>query len=191
MSFKQDFHLYIALVHYPVLNKHQKIIGSAVTNLDIHDIARASRTYGVAKYFLITPYEDQKQLITEITDHWKVGHGASHNPARKKAFEIVCPSDSIEEVIDEIIQDTGTAPLVITTSAMQSHSCMTYKKCSEIICEGKPVLLLFGTAHGLAPQVMEIADNTLPPIFGAGEYNHLSVRSAVSIILDRLLGLRE
>jgi hypothetical protein len=35
---------------------------------------------------------------------------------------------------------------------------------------------------------MEQADYILEPIYGPGEYNHLSVRSAVAIILDRLLG---
>jgi hypothetical protein len=50
------------------------------------------------------------------------------------------------------------------------------------------VVLVFGTAWGLAPQALEQADFRLAPIAGAGEYNHLSVRSAVSIILDRALG---
>ena len=53
------------------------------------------------------------------------------------------------------------------------------------------MLLLFGTAHGLAPELSETADYTLPPIESTTGYNHLSVRSAVSIILDRLLGVHE
>jgi hypothetical protein len=53
------------------------------------------------------------------------------------------------------------------------------------------MLLLFGTAHGLAPEVNKTADYTLPPIQCTTGYNHLSVRSAVSIILDRLLGVLE
>jgi hypothetical protein len=35
---------------------------------------------------------------------------------------------------------------------------------------------------------MAHADYILDPLAGAGTYNHLSVRSAVAIILDRLLG---
>lgn len=37
----------IALVHYPVLGKKGEIIGSAITNLDLHDIARTAKTYGM------------------------------------------------------------------------------------------------------------------------------------------------
>ncbi|MEI7817822.1 MAG: RNA methyltransferase, partial [Desulfuromonadales bacterium] len=32
--------LAIALVHYPVYNKHHEVVTSALTNLDQHDIAR-------------------------------------------------------------------------------------------------------------------------------------------------------
>ena len=39
--------------------------------------------------------------------------------------------------------------------------------------------------------IMQNADGTLPPIAGRTTYNHLSVRSAASVIVDRLLGSRE
>ena len=44
------------------------------------------------------------------------------------------------------------------------------------------------SAWGLAPEVMSRVDGVLPPVGGADAYNHLAVRSAASIILDRLLG---
>jgi tRNA (guanine37-N1)-methyltransferase len=53
--------------------------------------------------------------------------------------------------------------------------------------EERPFLLLFGTGHGLAQEVLERADLALPPI-RPGSYNHLSVRAACAIILDRLFG---
>ena len=56
----------VALVHYPVVNKNQEIIGSAVTNLDIHDIARAGRTFGVGTFYIVTPYQDQQKLVAVI-----------------------------------------------------------------------------------------------------------------------------
>jgi hypothetical protein len=37
---------------------------------------------------------------------------------------------------------------------------------------------------------MADADYILDPLVGSGNYNHLSVRSAVAIMLDRLLGKR-
>jgi len=53
----------------------------------------------------------------------------------------------------------------------------------------RPFFILFGTGWGLTQEVKESADYVLSPIEGRG-YNHLSVRSAVAIILDRLLGDR-
>jgi hypothetical protein len=48
-----------------------------------------------------------------------------------------------------------------------------------------------GTGWGLADQVLDRVDRLLAPIQGAADYNHLSVRSAAAIILDRLFGDRE
>ena len=47
--------LYIGLVHYPVYNKNRLRIASAITNFDLHDLSRAARTYGVKKFYVITP----------------------------------------------------------------------------------------------------------------------------------------
>lgn len=181
----------LALVHYPVINKLRETIGSAVTNLDIHDIARAATTYGVDNYFIVTPYADQHELVKEITAHWQKGYGATYNPSRKRALDMVSVSSSIEDTIDQISEIRGQRPLLVTTSAIQQDNSMTFSDCRNIIEEGQPLLLLFGTAHGMAPEIMAMADINLPPIKGRTEYNHLSVRSAVSIILDRLLGVRE
>ena len=178
----------IALVHYPVSNKVGETIGSAVTNLDLHDIARASATYGVDNYFIVTPYEDQHALVTEILEHWQTGHGASYNPARKEALEKVVLSKSLDEVMERATAKRETKPLLLTTSAKMQEKTISYEAVRLKTKEKEPILLLFGTAHGLTSEVMEMADYCLPPVGGNTNYNHLSVRSAVSIILDRLLG---
>lgn len=178
----------IALIHFPVINKSGETIGSAVTNLDIHDIARAAKTFGVDDYYIVTPYADQQELIKEILEHWQTGHGAEYNPARKSALGLVSRGETLEEVIRRVEKKRGQRPVLITTSARLWKKSITFMDTRQRIETGEPVLLLFGTAHGLAPEVMEKADYTLPPIEGKTGYNHLSVRSAVSIILDRLLG---
>lgn len=188
MTYPGETTLNIALIHHPVINKRSEIIGSAVTNLDIHDIARAARTYGVARYFITTPYTDQQQLVTELIDHWQTGHGATYNPARKEALDIVTLATSLDEVIESLTEKYETRPLIITTSAVLHDNTVTYDAVRMKIDQSQPILLLFGTAHGLAPEVMQLSDATLPPIKGGTEYNHLSVRSAASIIIDRLLG---
>lgn len=181
----------IALIHYPVINKSGETIGSAVTNLDIHDIARAARTFGVDDYYIVTPYTDQQQLVNEIIQHWQTGHGAGYNPARKTALGLVRLDNSVEDVVRGVDSRRGRRPIIITTSARVQENNITFADTRRHIEAGEPVLLLFGTAHGLAPEVMDKADFTLPPITGKTGYNHLSVRSAASIILDRLLGCRE
>lgn len=180
--------LNIALIHHPVVNKSGAVIGSAVTNLDVHDIARTAKTYGIDNYFITTPYQDQRQLVKEILDHWENGHGATYNPARKEALSIVRLAASLEEVIATVTEQYGQRPLLVATSALVRDNSMNYDELRRRIALGEPVLLLFGTAHGLAPELREQTDATLPPIKGGTQYNHLSVRSAVSIIVDRLLG---
>ncbi len=184
--------LAIALLHHPVLNKHGEAIGSAVTNLDLHDISRAARTYGVKDYFVATPFEDQRELVREITDHWQNGHGAKANPARKEALAIIKAVESFEAIICQLGSTCSRRPLVVATSARKQGNQISYEALrNHLSINESPVLLLFGTAHGLAPEIMDKADVVLPPIAGNADYNHLSVRSAVSIILDRLLGDRD
>jgi hypothetical protein len=56
----------------------------------------------------------------------------------------------------------------------------------------KPLLIVFGTGWGLAPAVIAEADACLEPIRSSKSvYNHLSVRSACAIALDRLYGQRQ
>lgn len=180
--------VYIALIHHPVVNKKGETIGSAVTNLDIHDIARMAKTYGIANYFIATPYEDQQQLVKELLAHWQTGHGAAYNPARKEALDIVRLAASLQEVIGAVFERHGRPPLVVATSAVAQDNSLSYAQLRHRIEQGQPVLLLFGTAHGLAPALRALTDATLPPIKGGTPYNHLSVRSAAAIIVDRLLG---
>ncbi|MDR0476899.1 MAG: RNA methyltransferase, partial [Desulfobulbaceae bacterium] len=148
----------------------------------------AARTFGVDAYFVVTPYADQRRLVDEITGHWRQGYGASYNPARKDALSLVRLADDLAAVIKVMGDECGQPPLVVATSAKKSKAGVGYQALRQKIAAGRPTLLLFGTAHGLAPEATAMADAILPPIYGAGEYNHLSVRSAAAIILDRLLG---
>ncbi len=183
------FRVDIGLIHYPVVNKTDEIIGSAVTNLDLHDIARAAKTYGVNNYYIVTPYSDQQKLVKEILEHWQQGYGSTYNPARKSALNLITTLSSVEKLVDEVTEKRKKRPLIVVTSAQNTDTeNLSYSDCCHKIEAGHPILLLFGTAHGLAQPVLDMADCSLPPINGRTGYNHLSVRSAVSIILDRLLG---
>lgn len=188
MGQQQQGDVNIALIHHPVLGRSGETIGSAVTNLDIHDIARTAKTYGVHNYYIVTPYNDQQQLVDEIIDHWQNGHGSTYNPARREAFELVRLAGSLEEVVTAIRQRQGQDPTLVTTSALDQEKTRSYSHSRKRMATGEPTLLIFGTAHGLAAEVVAKADYTLPAIIGRTGYNHLSVRAAVAIICDRLFG---
>lgn len=177
----------VALVHYPVVNRAGETIGSAVTNLDLHDIARACCTYGVDTYWVVTPDEQQRELAEEIVAHWTKGYGGGVNPDRKKALSLINVCSTIDEVIKAVTGKWGKETSVFSTCARPKENTVGYGAVRTRLLDGEPILLLFGTAWGLAPEVMKAVNGTLPPLKGYGEYNHLSVRSAVSIILDRLL----
>lgn len=180
----------VALIHYPVCNKNGEIIGSAVTNLDIHDIARAARTFGVTTYYVVTPFDDQRRLVQEIVDHWRQGYGSHYNGDRKAAMATIEIIEDLDTLY-RLSSTGGNKPLVVATSAREHGATIGYGAMRRRINAGEHVLLLFGTAWGLAAEVVEQADAMLPPICGRQAYRHLSVRSAVSIVLDRLLGERD
>lgn len=181
--------VYIGLVHYPIYNKNGSVITTAVTNFDVHDIARTARTYNITKYFIIHPLESQAALVKEILDYWQQGYGGQYNPDRKEAFQIIQLIPDIEQTIADITAFHGEKPLIITTDARTYPNTVSYRELRERIENNStPVLLLFGTGWGMEQSLMQQFDYILEPIYGGGEYNHLPVRSAVSIILDRLFG---
>ncbi|MBS6626450.1 MAG: RNA methyltransferase [Veillonella sp. oral taxon 780] len=181
--------LYIGLVHYPIMNKHGEVITTAITNYDIHDIARASTTYDVERYFIIHNVPSQRELAETVMSHWKTGFGSTYNPDRKDAFKHVELVNSIRQAIDIVTELEGQAPIVCTTDARTYDNTITYASLRKSLeSESRPVVVLFGTGYGMTKETMEDFDYILEPIYGHGEYNHLSVRSAVSIILDRLRG---
>ncbi|HBI14632.1 MAG TPA: hypothetical protein DDY20_03815 [Desulfobulbaceae bacterium] len=180
----------IALIHHPVVNRVGEIIGAAVTNLDLHDLARTGRTYGVDTCWIVTPYADQQELAGQIVRHWTEGYGGTVNPDRKEALALLRIRADLQAVIVEATEKWGARPLVFATCARPQPNSRGYGEVRCLARQGRPLLLLFGTAWGLAPEVLAGVDATLPPLRGRDDFNHLPVRSAVAIILDRLLGDR-
>jgi hypothetical protein len=172
---------WVALVHHPVYDKNGRTVTTAITNLDIHDIARAARTFGLAGYFVVTPVEAQRDLAARIVGHWTSGSGREHNDKRTDALQNV----RIAASLDAVITTLGD-PYVVATGARERGGTVQFRALA--VPSGRPTLLVFGTGWGLADEVFGKAHAVLDPIRGAGGYNHLSVRSAVAIVLDRLFG---
>lgn len=180
---------YLGLVHHPINNKRGEVVTTSVTNLDIHDIARSCRTFGFKNYFIVTPLKPQHEQVQRILGHWGKDKSSAYNPDRKDALSIARLVDSIEQAVENIEKIEEKKPIVAVTGANFEHSDGEVKTLiNKISVDNRPLLLLFGTGWGLHASVVESADFRLAPLSGAAEdgYNHLSVRSAVAIYLDRV-----
>jgi hypothetical protein len=183
--------LYLALLHHPVLDKNGQIVTTAVTNMDIHDIARSATTYGVRRFYVVTPVKALRALSEKILDHWETGYGSTYNLTRKEALALVGIESDLDGTIVAMERETGERPLLVVTSARPSPDGIGYEALrARLEAPGPPVLMVFGTGWGLAPDVMARADLRLAPVLGPTPYNHLSVRAAAAVILDRLRGTR-
>ena len=177
--------LYVGLVHYPVVNKFGDVVTTSITNLDIHDIARSCMTFGVEKLFIINRLESQKKLFERIKKFWDSDIARKYNKDRVKAFSVLDYEFNIDDAVKKIITQEGVDPVIVTTTAARIEGQISMKQLNDLT-ENKPILLLFGTANGLTEDTHNNADYILLPIDGAHEYNHLSVRSAAAIVLDRI-----
>jgi hypothetical protein len=183
--------VYLTLVHHPVRDRFGETVTTAVTNLDVHDLSRSARTYGLRAYFIVTPIEAQRILVDRILEHWRTGPGRERVPERADALGLCRSVESIEQVISNIADSEGHAPWVVATAARSSLGIAPLSfadvRATMSLAE-RPTLIVLGTGHGLADTVLQSADALLAPIRGPTDYNHLSVRAAGAIILDRLLG---
>jgi hypothetical protein len=179
----------LALIHHPVVDRQGDVVTTAVTNLDVHDIARSSHTFGIEEFFVVHPVAAQRELVTRIVTHWVDGSGAKRIPDRKPAMECVRIVPALEDVVRALGGDVETW---VTSAGDGAQPGLGFDAAREALqASGRPVLLCFGTGWGLAPAVMERATARLLPIRSPRDdgYNHLSVRAAVAIALDRLLGV--
>lgn len=183
---------HVALVHHPVYDRTRRVVTTALTNLDLHDIARSAATYGLAGYHVVTPVANQREKVERIVGSWRRSEqrGADN---RIDALDLVRAAASVEEVIEAVAASHGSRPWVVATSARSGLPAISARAlASERQAQSdRPMVLLFGTGWGLGDSVLDQSDQVLMPIRGAPDFNHLSVRSAVAIVLDRLFGRRE
>lgn len=172
-------------------NKFGEKVAVSVTNLDLHDMARVARSYGLGGFYATTPIQDQKALAEKLLSHWREGAGGKANPDRAEAFSKVKVFDDIESAVLDIEAQTGQCPRLAATSARldrrrEAQPALTFGDVRNWLAN-TPVLLIFGTGHGLAEEVLSKTDGIVRPLRYLDDYNHLSVRSAVAIIVDRLV----
>jgi len=179
--------LYLALIHHPVVNKRGDLIVSALTTIDLHDIARAAITFGVRGFYVVTPLTDHQDLAEEVISHWTKGVGGELNPFRKDALELIRVKATFEDALADIEEERGRPVVTAATTAVPRDGAVEFPHFSGVIQGSDDShLISFGTAWGLSPAFLDGCDHVLEPVTGVNGYNHLSVRSAVSIVLDRL-----
>ena len=182
--------LCLALVHYPVLDREGAVITTAITNLDLHDMARSARAYGLSDMFVVHPVEAQRQLAERVRDHWLHGSGKRRIPDRAPPMELLRVVSSLREAWDAV---GGRDQVEVWTTSARcglGEVCAYEQARFRLWRDGSPVMLLFGTGWGLAPAVVEEADVLVEPVRAAVDtgFNHLSVRAACAVVLDRLCG---
>ena len=188
--------VYIALLHYPVTNVRGAVVTTSVTNMDVHDISRSARTFGLRGYFIVTPVVEQRELVGRILGHWTREKARQAHPDRVEAVSLVRTANDFEEVLALIRDEHGEEAEVILTEARPMPETVSYSRMREDLTDPRrtrPALVVFGTGWGVHESFHPAVHRVLAPVYGPeGDsedgYNHLSVRAAVACILDRLFG---
>jgi tRNA (guanine37-N1)-methyltransferase len=184
--------VYVVQLHHPVLDRRGARSTTAITGMDIHDIARVCRTYGVKKYIIATPLVPQREMVKKIARHWVSGWGAEFNPDRREAMSLIKTCPSLDAALRLIAGREKAEPFTVATTARMMEGVTHWTGVKRALLGlDSPAAFIFGTGFGLCDEVLERSSVVMRPISGGVDgYNHLSVRSAVGIVLDRFFGFR-
>lgn len=187
----------VVLLHHPVTNREGDLVTTAVTNMDIHDISRTVRTYEVDHFFLVTPVQEQQALTNRILAHWAQGRCLEWHPDRAEALSRARCVSSFSDVKMELVEKyPGKRLEVAMPDARVIPGQKSYEEVRQVWeHESEPGIkvLVLGTGWGISPAFHPEVTTFLGPVYGPlglDGYNHLSVRAAAAIILDRLFGYR-
>ena len=181
----------VALLHHPILGRGGEILTTTLTNLDMHDMSRSCRTYGMEGLYVVHPLASQRMVAERVRRHWVDGPGGKRIPDRAEALRILEVVPELAEAEARLAERCGVGEVELwtTAAAEKGGTLTTYAEGRALMQEdGPPVLILFGTGWGLAPSVLEGATRRLEPIRSRRDpsFNHPSVRAACAITLDRL-----
>lgn len=183
--------LHVILLHEHMNDKTGTEVTTSLTMIDTHDISRSAQTYGADSIFFAHPSPALRKLARKLQNHWQDGYGAEYNPDRKEALTNMHLVTSIDEAISSIEKRYENLPKLIATSALPGKERISFSDMRKTLENSEDdYMLMFGTGWGMADSLLDRADYFIEPVNGVGDYNHLSVRSACAIILDRLRGAR-
>ncbi len=170
--------LSVAIVHHPCLNKNGAEICATVSEYDVFDASRLSLAYPLRHLYIINHEPAQRDLVARL-----LKHGTDSRPDARGVFSKTVWAPDLTTIRSAI--DASSPPIVVATSARSSPSNVSFSYVRKLMHQ-QHVILLVGKAWGLAQSVIDEADFLLEPIDAGTGYNHLSVRSALAILIDRL-----
>lgn len=179
--------LSVILLHDEMRDKTGKLVTTALTPIDLHDISRSCTTYGVEKFYISHSSRLMRELAETLRSFWELGYGAEYNPNRKEALSKTCIVSSLDEALADAELSSGQVPKLVATSAHSGGNRTSFKDFRSTVHDGH-YLLMLGTGWGMSEQLLDRAGIFLEPINGPTQYNHLSVRGALAIMLDKILG---
>lgn len=184
----------LVLLHHPVTNRKGELSTTAVTNLDIHDLSRTARTYEMDRFYLVSPLHGQGALVDRILDHWKEGLTREWHPDRSEALSRTVFVPDFDTVKRDLgARYPGLPVEVLMPDARPLGGQVGYAE-TRARWEREPPgvkVIVLGTGWGVAPSFFSEVQTFLAPLYGpigVEGYNHLSVRAAGAVILDRLFG---
>src|ERR1700761_2728374 len=146
--------LSVALVHHPVYDKHHKVVATALTNLDLHDIARSSRTFGVERFFIVHPVAAQRELAQRIASHWTGAEGAEKNDFRRQAIDLLQVVPDLAAATATMESLHGRRPRVVATAARQGAGTpIGFRELCDLSAR-EPALMVLGTGWGLTDELL-------------------------------------
>lgn len=184
MASSQRPRLTVVLLHHPVLNRLGESISSTVDHFDVMDASRLALTYALWRLYVVTPVPAQRALVERLIRH---GNAEAERQDGRGTFSTTHWAPDLDTVLADHDDELECTPTVVATSAKAGQDDIPFAALRTRLWAGEPIVLLIGKAWGLAPAVFERADLRLAPIDAGTGYNHLSVRSATAILVDRLM----
>lgn len=168
-----------------MLNRLGEVISSTVDSFDFFDASRLALTYGVDRMYIVHPEPAQQALVSRLIAH---GQAQGRQDAQRGHFEHSVGVHDLQAAIDDVQARCQCRPKVVATTARSGPPKVGLGSLRDSLSPQRPQLWLIGKAWGMTQAVIDGADCVAASIDTGTGYNHLSVRSALAIYIDRMLG---
>lgn len=160
--------------------------------MHIKDVAKSSASYGIKRYILISPDKREREIIKSIISELVEESEANNATSATGVFTKIKLMGSTDRAFDWINKREGCElyKIVITTKDhKRAENWLSIKR--DILLKDHCSIFIFGKNSELYEQAVESATAVLTPISQKmNQPANISLRSSVSITLDRFFGRR-